>query len=101
MAKEFAESFYKSKTWQKCRAAYIKSVGGICENCLKKGIVKPGVIVHHKIILNKNNINDESITLNWENLQYVCRDCHAKEHGTDGRRRYTVNDDGTVVIKCV
>lgn len=99
MAKEFSESFYKSKTWQKCRAAYIKSVGGLCENCLKKGIYKPGAIVHHINHITKENVSDATVTLDWSNLMYVCRDCHAREHGTEGRRRYTVNDDGTVTLK--
>jgi len=99
MAKEFSESFYKSKTWQKCRASYIKSVGGMCEDCLKKGIVRPGQIVHHIINITEQNINDPSITLDWSNLRYVCRDCHASEHSTEGRRRYVINDDGTVTMR--
>lgn len=99
MAREFAEHFYKSKTWQKCRASYIKSVGGLCEECLSKGIIKPGVIVHHMIVLNESNINEPSITLDWNNLKYVCRECHAQEHSVNKRRRYTINDDGSINFK--
>lgn len=99
MAKEFAESFYKSKTWQKCRASYIKSVGGLCENCLEKGILKTGSIVHHINHITEDNINDDSVTLNWSNLRYVCRDCHAREHSTQGRRRYTIDDYGNVIVR--
>lgn len=99
MAKEFAKDFYNSKSWKTCRAAYIKSVGGLCENCLAKGIYRTGDIVHHIIHISEKNIIDPTITLDWNNLRYVCRDCHAKEHGTDGRRRYTVNDDGSVTLK--
>lgn len=99
MAKEFSESFYKSKTWQKCRAAYIKSVGGLCEDCLAKGIYRPGKVVHHKKIITKENIQDPTITLNWDNLRYVCQDCHAYEHSTKANRRYLVDEKGNVVIR--
>ncbi|QEK12590.1 HNH endonuclease [Crassaminicella thermophila] len=75
MAKEFAKAFYKSKAWKKCREAYIKSVYGLCERC-----GKPGYIVHHKILLTYQNINDPDITLNWENLEYLCQNCHNQEH---------------------
>ena len=80
MAKEWAKAFYKSKEWKECRAAYIQSVNGLCERCLKKGIVNPGYIVHHKIHLTPENINNSEITLNWDNLEYVCKECHDKEH---------------------
>ena len=75
MAKEWAKAFYKSKEWKECRAAYIQSVNGLCERCLKKGIVNPGYIVHHKIHLTPENINNSEITLNWDNLEYVCKEC--------------------------
>ena len=80
MAKEWAKSFYKSKEWKECREAYIQSVNGLCERCLKKGIVKPGYIVHHIEHLTPENIDDPEITLNWDNLEYVCKECHDKEH---------------------
>ena len=38
--------FYQSKTWERCRNAYYKKAGGLCERCLSVGIVKAGVIVH-------------------------------------------------------
>lgn len=78
--KPWAEQFYKSKLWQKCRAAYIASVFGLCERCRRRGIVKPGKIVHHKIKLTPENINDHSISLNFRNLEYLCQECHNEEH---------------------
>lgn len=45
-----------------------------------KGIVKPGYIVHHKHYITADNINDPSVTLNWDNLEYLCFDCHQAEH---------------------
>lgn len=74
--KPWAEWFYKSKAWQECRDAFFKSKFGICERC-----GDPGVIVHHKVHLTPGNINDPNVTLNWENLELLCQDCHNKEHG--------------------
>ena len=47
MAKDFARSFYSSKQWQDCRNEYAKRRHHLCEDCLRRGIYKPGVIVHH------------------------------------------------------
>lgn len=80
MAKEFAKKFYHSKEWKKCREGYILSVHGLCEKCLAKGRYTPGFIVHHKKELTPDNINDPYITLNWDNLEYDCLECHNKEH---------------------
>lgn len=78
--KPWAEQFYKGKLWQKCRAAYIASVFGLCERCRRRGIAKPGKIVHHKIILTPDNINDHSVSLNFKNLELLCQECHNQEH---------------------
>ena len=94
--KDFAAAFYKSRAWRNCRAAYAKSVGGLCEQCLKKGIYKPGEIVHHKAELSPENIDNPEITLAWENLELLCRDCHAKAHGTV--KRYKVDEMGRVTV---
>lgn len=95
--KEFAKGFYKSKAWQRTRAAYISSVFGLCEDCLRKGIYKPGEIVHHIIPLTPDNISDASIALSWDNLRLVCRDCHGEEHRN--KRRYRIDDNGKIFIK--
>lgn len=78
--KEYARSFYKSQTWKDCRAAYAKQRHGLCEVCLAKGIYKPGEIVHHKVHISPENITDPTVTLCFDNLQLVCRDCHADLH---------------------
>ena len=80
MAQQWAKTFYNSKAWQRCRDAYITSVCGLCQECAKKNIIASGYIVHHKTELNSQNISDPNITLNWDNLTYVCRECHNKIH---------------------
>lgn len=95
--KEFARSFYSSKAWQRTRAAFAKSKGNLCEICLAKGIYKPAEIVHHKTELTPENINDPLVTLNWDNLQCVCRDCHAQIHDR-AKRRYKLDELGRVIF---
>ena len=91
MAKEWAKPFYKSKAWKQCRSSYIKSVDGLCERCLCKGKIVSGYILHHKTYITPTNINDPNVTLNWDNLEYVCKRCHDNEHGV-GRENKTVRD---------
>lgn len=80
MAKEYAEWFYQSSAWRKCRRGYIDSVGGLCERCTKRDKFKVGKIVHHIDYITEDNINDVYVTLNWSNLEYLCQDCHNQEH---------------------
>ena len=96
--REFAESFYKSKEWKECREAYAKSKRGLCEVCLSRGLYRPGVIVHHKIHISEDNITDPSITLCFDNLQLLCRDCHADAH-KGHTARYKVDEIGRVTAR--
>ena len=90
--REFAKPFYTSEAWAKNRRAYAKSVGGLCERCLAKGLYTPGKVVHHKIHLNPDNITDPNITMGWENLQLLCQDCHAQVHRRE--KRWHFDKDG-------
>lgn len=78
--KDYAKKFYKSKKWQKCRQAFINSRtmidGGLCQHCH----AAPGYIVHHKVHITPQTINNPDITLNHDNLEFVCHECHNKEH---------------------
>ena len=96
IAKEFAIKFYKSKAWLQCREGFIQSVYGLCSRCNS-----PGYIVHHKILLIPNNINNVEVTLNWQELEYLCIDCHNKEHMSKHdiviREGLSFNDKGEVI----
>lgn len=98
MAKEFAKKFYSSGAWVNCRNGYAAYRGYLCENCLAKGIYKSGEQVHHIIELDPTNIDNPEISLSWDNLKLLCRDCHAKEHSKKKDRRYIINDNGEVII---
>lgn len=101
--KDFAKEFYSSTAWKKCRRAYAKSVGGLCEVCKAQGLITPGQIVHHKIHVDPGTIHDPGVLLNWDNLQLVCRECHKKIHEADiypnkSKIRYKVDENGKVLI---
>lgn len=92
---EFNNPFYKTVAWKRCREAYAKSVGGLCERCLDKGMYVPGEIVHHKVHLTPQNITDPNVTLNFENLELLCAAHHAEEHQRL-KKRYTIDENGYV-----
>ena len=115
MSKPFARKFYSSKAWQDCRNEYARRRHYLCENCLRKGIYKPGEIVHHIIELDPVNINNPEVTLNFNNLELLCRDCHAEAHPNsrgrwaevnkkkrlerEAKNRYTIGPNGAVSAK--
>lgn len=94
--KQYAERFYKGKKWQSVRAFVWSRDKGLCQRCLKKGILKPGDTVHHIIELTPENITDETISLNPDNLETLCRDCHAAVHKKYDPR-YKVDELGRVI----
>ena len=93
--KEFAKGFYTSQAWKQCRAEYTRMRRGLCETCLAAGRYVPGEIVHHKIHVTPDTINDPAVLLNFDNLLLVCRECHAKAHGAR-QRRYKLDELGRV-----
>lgn len=91
------QEFYRSKEWRDCRAAYFAS-HSLCERCKEKGLIVPAEIIHHKIYLTEQTYKDPKISLNFDNLEAVCRDCHNKEHGVDRSKQRWVYEDGELKI---
>lgn len=81
MARDFAKEFYRSTAWRKTRAYIFNKEHGICQRC--HGANGPGEIVHHKIYLTPSNIHNPAITLGEDNLELLCRVCHALEHESE------------------
>ena len=102
MSKETkATGFYNSKAWQDTRRSYKQSVGGLCERCIERGVFTPADVVHHKIPLTKDNIQDLSLSLGWNNLQALCANCHKEVHKELGNpigKRYYIDHAGKVII---
>lgn len=69
--KEFAYEFYHSKGWKYARDNYIKKKIW-CERCLKEGRYNRAEMVHHKIYLTPDNINNPNITLMEDNFEALC-----------------------------
>jgi 5-methylcytosine-specific restriction endonuclease McrA len=103
MARDFARDFYHGRPWRTVRDSYMQEGFGLCERCLSLGKYTKAEIVHHKVHLSPQNINDPKITLDKANLERVCRDCHAYYHpevyGSAPARepRWAFDDDGNVI----
>ena len=96
------EKFYTTWTWRRCRAAFAESKGNLCERCLKRGIIEPGskdrpLEVHHKVPLTAENFKDPKVSLNWENLELLCKACHDTERERTVKR-WRIAPDGSVTI---
>lgn len=96
--KDWTERFYSHKAWLQCRDSFIaKRIGidgGMCQRCRQR----LGYIVHHKIVLTPENIKDPEISLNHENLEFLCHQCHNEEHDVfRASRRAVFDDDGNVI----
>lgn len=63
-------------------------------------MVTPGEIVHHKTFLTPENINDPAVALAYDNLELLCRDCHAARHEAEAKRagrRFDVDSTGKII----
>ena len=79
IAKEGAAEFYGSAKWHKCRRNYL-SLHPVCERCEQLGKINKAKIVHHKIYLDTATYKVPEISLNFDNLEALCFDCHRSEH---------------------
>jgi len=85
------DSFYHSKAWRSVSAAYMSSKHYLCERC-----GKPATICHHKKWLNAHNVTDPTVSLNPDNLEAVCIECHNAIH--TGSHATTIFDNAGSVI---
>lgn len=89
-----------SGAWIACARSF-RRAHPLCERCKAQGIISPAEEVHHKIRLTPANINNPMITLNWDNLEALCSECHRAEtwkrrRERRGERRWTVDAEGNV-----
>lgn len=104
------KDFYKSKQWKSVKNTIWIKQNLLCAKC-HKPVYVDGLsdflpkekrrigIVHHKIWLDDTNINDESITLNEDNLEGVCKECHENIHHANMSCRDDVmfDDEGNLI----
>ena len=98
MARPEMKPFYSSREWQMARKQALLRDHFSCQLCGARAEE-----VHHLIELDETNVNDRSISLNLENLQSLCHDCHTKitmqEHrGTqpDSGNEYFFDENGMI-----
>ena len=80
--------FYNSKEWKQLRAVKFSDAGGLCEECLEKGIVKAGKEVDHI----KPIETHWHLRLVYENLRLLCSDCHNNKHDRVSLLQKFLND---------
>jgi len=73
------------KQWKLLRAAVFRRTKGLCEMCLKEGIITPGVDVHHirpveqaKSVEGPDGMRARCYDPN--NVMLLCVPCHTKVH---------------------
>ncbi|GHU92967.1 hypothetical protein FACS1894208_01330 [Clostridia bacterium] len=96
--RDWEKTFYSGYEWRSCRAAYMRSVGYICERCADSATAAR--VVHHKRHLTPGNIGNPSVTLSWDNLEALCQDCHNTEHHRKSGRpesRYEFGSNGELI----
>ena len=69
-------SFYQSAEWKALRESRFAFADGLCELCRKKGIVRAGREVHHRVSIQE----DWGKRLDFDNLILLCPDCHNEQH---------------------
>jgi 5-methylcytosine-specific restriction endonuclease McrA len=99
---EKREAFYHSPEWRKCQAAFKREKHFTCEMC-----GKAGWLVHHKVPLDDENVDNPNIALGFDNLMLLCPSCHdaihhrLKGHGRPNVQHHKVKFDknGNVVVE--
>ncbi|MBQ9642909.1 MAG: HNH endonuclease, partial [Lachnospiraceae bacterium] len=80
MAKTSRKWFYNSSAWKHARMAALRRDMFTCAICGARASE-----VHHLVELDDVNVHDPNISLNLNNLQSLCHDCHSaitmQEHG--------------------
>ena len=76
------QEIYNSREWHELRAAKLRSTNGLCEECLKEGIVTSARCVHHVVPIETARTKDEMKRLAFDehNLMALCFACHARIH---------------------
>jgi len=76
------QKLLNDKQWKLLRAAVFRRTNGLCEMCLKEGIITPGVDVHHiqPVETGRTVQEMERLAYNPANCQLLCVEHHIKVH---------------------
>lgn len=81
------QKIYNTSTWQKLRLSYMQQ-HPLCEECLKKGIIRSAKDIHHIIsfMTTDDMCERERLAFDSSNLQALCRECHNEKHNKKGSK---------------
>lgn len=79
--------FYVSKPWRNLSYSLKIKAGGKCNRCNEFIMDSKYLIAHHKIELTEDNIDNVDISLNPNNIEIICHDCHNNEHRRFGNNK--------------
>jgi 5-methylcytosine-specific restriction enzyme A len=68
--------FYASTLWRQLRAAFL-AANPLCDECSRHGRTEVATDVHHL----KERKTHPHLSLEWDNLQALCRRCHNAKRG--------------------
>ena len=78
------QEIYNSREWKELRIAKLRSTNGLCEECMKQGIVTAARCVHHIVPIETARTKDEmrrlAIDCGLQGLRALCFACHARIH---------------------
>jgi hypothetical protein len=72
--KQWQHKFYRSKAWNELRQRFMMQQG--MRSSYSGKLITGRYVVHHKIAITPDNYQDESITLNIDNLQLLTLNEH-------------------------
>ena len=84
------ELVYNDSRWRPLREAVMMRDGGLCQECLKQGRLTPAQHVHHKVSpfqVGLSAADFEYYAWNMDNLEAICRECHAAIHAREGQTK--------------
>lgn len=104
------QEFYQTKVWKQQRQYIWLKQNCLCARC-NRAVYVNGIskwipkekrlkgIVHHKEYLTDINFNDDSISLNEDNLEGLCIDCHNHIHFSSNilKEGLQFDDEGNLV----
>lgn len=103
------KKFYDRAAWRVARENALMRDRYLCVLCKKQGDIKPADVVHHKIHLSLDNMDNPKIAYNLDNLISLCSEHHVEVHrGEHGKGRmnleehpynYTFDANGMLVPK--
>lgn len=76
---------YQSQRWRLLRLTKLAD-SPLCERCLKNGVVKEAVDVHHIVsfMATDDEVMRKALAYDYANLMSLCKECHQYIHNGKG-----------------